>query len=95
MSKDVYTEKQPLSRRDAIKLGFGALLGTGAAASMVEAGKYLAEEPSEASCEKVPPPTGNWVFDVYGNKVDSNELFRDGYADAVRQEECRQNENGN
>ena len=91
MNKEISSsEKPPISRRDAIKLGFGVLLGTGAAASMVEAGKHLADEPSEASCENVPVPTGGSLFDVYGNKVDSNELLRDGYADAVRQEECRQ-----
>ena len=84
MDKELSIEqKTTVSRRGALKLGFGVLLGAGGAAARIEAGKHFADEPSEASCENVPVPTGNWIFDVYGNKVDSNELSRDRYAKAV------------
>lgn len=90
MSIETTPENQPkrISRREAILLGAGAVLGTGASVN-----RRLNNTPSETLCDNIPAPTGSPLFDVYGNKVDSNELITLGYAEAVRNEDCRQENN--
>jgi len=83
-------ERNTYKRREL----FRAALGLGASAlgvaGAVKLGNRLGGQTPEASCENIPVPTGTLLPDVYGNKTDSNELLKVGYAEAVRRQECRE-----